>query len=40
MPTIGDPAIDFSGSDIVNGGTFALSDHYGEVIWIALVSPG
>ncbi len=40
MPTIGDPVIDFTGADIVNGGIFTLSDHYGKVIWIALLSPG
>ena len=37
MPGIGDHAVDFSKTDIIHGGTFTLSDHYGEVIWIALV---
>lgn len=37
MPGVGDHAVDFSKADIINGGTFTLSDHYGEVIWIALV---
>ena len=37
MPGVGDHAVDFSKPDIINGGTFTLSDHYGKVIWIALV---
>lgn len=40
MATIGDPAVDFTSPDIVNGGTFSFSDHYGKVIWIALLHPG
>jgi peroxiredoxin len=35
MPGIGDPAPQFSGEDVVNGGTFSLADHQGSVILVA-----
>lgn len=35
MAGIGDPAPDFSGDDFINGGTFTLSDHTGEIILLA-----
>jgi hypothetical protein len=38
MPAIGDPAINFSGEDVVNTGTINLSDYYGNVIWITFVA--
>ncbi len=32
MASIGDPAPDFSLPDLINGGTFTLSQHAGKVI--------
>ena len=37
MLGIGDTAPDFSGQDIVSGGTFTLSDHFGKVIVLAFI---
>ena len=37
MPSVGDPAPNFTGNDFINGGTFTLSDHSGEVIVLAFV---
>lgn len=34
MPGIGDPAPQFSGQDVVNGGTFSLSDHQGSAVLV------
>lgn len=36
MLTPGQPAPDFSGPDLINGGTFTLSDHLGQVVCLAL----
>ncbi len=38
MPGIGNPAPDFSGTDIVNGGTFTLSSHAGDMILVCFMS--
>ena len=40
MPGIGDLAPDFTGTDIVNGGTFALSDYAGKVILLSFIARG
>ena len=40
MPGVGDAAPDFTGSDFINGGTFTLSDHAGEVILLSFVARG
>ena len=37
MPTVGDPAPNFSGHDFINNTAFTLSDHAGEVIVLAFV---
>jgi peroxiredoxin len=37
MPTIGDPAPNFTGNDFINGGAFTLSDHAGKVIILSFV---
>ncbi len=37
MPVPGDLAPDFSGTDIINGGTFTLSDHLGKVILVVFL---
>ncbi len=37
MPSIGDPAPNFTGHDFINGGTFTLADHTGEVILLSFV---
>jgi hypothetical protein len=37
MPGVGELAPDFSGNDIISGGTFTLSDHLGKPILIAFV---
>ncbi len=40
MPTIGDMAPNFTGSDFINGGTFKLSDHAGKIIVLSFVNKG
>jgi hypothetical protein len=35
--SVGDPAPNFSVHDFINGGTFTLADHAGEVILLAFV---
>ncbi len=38
--TIGDTAPNFSGNDFINGGTFNLYDHMGDVIVVAFLMYG
>lgn len=38
MPGIGSPAPDFSGTDIVKGDTFTLSNHAREVVLVCFMS--
>ena len=40
MPSIGDPAPDFTKHDFINDVTFTLSDHAGEVILLSFVWNG
>jgi len=37
MPTVGDPAPDFTGNDFINDMAFTLSDHFGDTILLAFV---
>lgn len=37
---IGDPAPNFSKHDFMNGGTYTLSDHLGDVILLAFLWDG
>jgi hypothetical protein len=39
MVHVGDVAPDFSGTDVVTNNPFKLSDHFGKVIFLALISP-
>ena len=38
MPDVGDPAIDFTGADLIHPGDVTLSDYSGEVILLAFIS--
>ena len=38
MPGVGDPAPNFSGTDIINGVPFTLADHEGELIVLGFVA--
>ncbi len=38
MLNVGDPAPDFSGNDLVNGGVFTLSDHTGKFILVSFMN--
>jgi peroxiredoxin len=40
MPTIGDPAPDFTGDDFINASTFTLSDHAGDIIVLGFLAGG
>ena len=40
MPTVGDPAPDFSATDFINDQPFTLSDHLGEVVMLCFLAHG
>jgi peroxiredoxin len=40
MPTVGDPAPNFTGNDFVNGGTFNLSAFAGKIIVLSFLYKG
>lgn len=40
MPTIGDPAPNFTGHDFINDTTFTLADHAGQVTLLCFSNLG